>query len=205
MTLEIHRKTKNVANYPLIMSSVGSVLDRGRSIAEQRERLLLARYLQDKYPHHRKQTNVPLGLPHPDLVAEFGRELALRMGIKMRPNIDAIVWDNKILILIEAKVIRWIDGLAKLPLYSAMIEDTPEFEQYKAWPRIMRMVIPFTQDNMLSIAKKLGVQVEQYSVPEIDDYVQNKLPYYQTADYKRKRTQLLDTQEALGVRSIDGL
>ena len=174
-------------------------------MAEQRERLLLAKYLADKYPHHRKQTNVPLGLPHPDLVAEFGRDLALRMGIKMRPNIDAIVWDNKTLILIEAKVIRWIDGLSKLPLYNAMIEDTPELEQYKDWPRIMRLVIPFTQDNMLSIAKKLGVEVVQYSVPEIDDYVQKQLPYYQSADYKRKRAELLATQDALGVRTIDGL
>jgi hypothetical protein len=174
-------------------------------MAIPRERQLLASYLHDKYPHHHLQTNVPLGLPHPDLVAEFGVQLALRMGIKMRPNVDAIVWDKPDLVLIEAKVIRWVDGLAKLPLYSAMIADTPELEQYQDWPRRMVLVIPYTQENMLAVAKRLGIEVVEYSTKEIDDYVQNELPYYQSADYKRKRAELLATQEALGVRSINGL
>lgn len=174
-------------------------------MAEQRERLLLAKYLEHKYPHHRRQTNVPLGLPHPTLVAEFGMQLALRMGIKMRPNIDCLVWDNGTLVLIEAKVIRWVDGLSKLPFYNAMIPDTPELEQYQDWPRRMVLVVPFTQENMLSVAKRLGVEVEYFSTPEIDHYVQVTLPYYQTADYKRRQAELKATQRALGVEKIDGL
>lgn len=174
-------------------------------MAIPRERQLLAAYLHDKYPHHRKQTNVPLGMPHPDLIAGFGLQTALKMGIKMRPNVDCIVWDKPDLVLIEAKVVRWVDGLAKLPLYNAMIPETPELEQYIDWPRRMVLVIPYTQENMLAVAKRLGIEVVEFSTKEIDDYVQKELPYYQTHDYKRKRAELLATQRALGVEKINGL
>lgn len=174
-------------------------------MAEQRERLLLARFLQERYPHHQKQTNAPLGLPAPQLIAEFGLQTALRIGIKMRPNVDAIVWDKPNLLLIEAKIVRWVDGIAKLPFYNALFLDTPEFEQYFDWPRKLILVIPYTQENMLAVARRMGVEVVEYSTPEIDKYLQETLPYYQTGDYKRKRAELTATQEALGVRSIDGM
>jgi len=174
-------------------------------MAEHRERLLIARYLQERYPHHQKQTNVPLGLPAPQLIAEFGLQTALRIGIKMRPNVDAIVWDKPNLILIEAKIVRWVDGIAKLPFYEALFLDTPEMEQWFNWPRRLVLVIPYSQENMLAVARRMGVEIVEYSTPEIDNYLQKELPYYQTGDYKRKRAELLSTQEALGVRTIDGL
>lgn len=168
-------------------------------MAEQRERLLVQRYIQARYPRNRVMFNAPLGSVHQSLIAEYGRLRALKVGLKTRPMIDAIVFDRKSLLLIEAKIVRWVDGLSKLPLYNAMIPDTPELEQYQEWERHMVLVIPFIQDNMLRIAKRLGVEVVEFTTSEIEDYLQNVLPKYQTAEYKRERAEKLELHRKLGV------
>jgi hypothetical protein len=174
-------------------------------MGEKREALLLAKYLEENYIYHQRQTNVPLGMVDAELIATFGLQTALRMGIKQRPMIDVIVWDNKTLLLIEAKIRGWIDGLAKLPLYNMLLDETPELSQYADWPRKMLMVIPYTNNNMRYLAKRLGIHLVEFSTPEIDKYMTETLPYYQTADYKRKRSELTATQRALGVEKIDGM
>lgn len=164
-----------------------------------RERLLLQRYIEYRYPQHHVKIGCPLGTVPESLIIEYGRTAALRVARKMRPEVDALVFDGKTLILVEAKIARWVDGLAKLPLYKAMLPDTPELEQYRSWPVKMRLVIPFTQANMELTAQRVGVELEQFSTPEIDEYLTNTLPFYHTAEYKRRRAQVLDTRTALGV------
>lgn len=173
-------------------------------MGEQRERLLLAKYLQDRFPHHRKHTNAPLGMVDEELIATFGLQMALKMGIKQRPMIDAIVWDNKTLLFIEAKLRGWIDGLAKLPLYKMLADETPELAEFAEWPRRMVMVIPYTNNNMRYLAKRLGVEIDIFSTPEIDEYMNVTLVQYQSADYKRKIAELRATRRALGVETIEG-
>ena len=129
----------------------------------------------------------------------YGAAKGARVYRPWRPEVDALVVLPKEVILIEAKIVRWVDGLAKLPLYKAMLPDTPELEQYRSWPVKMRLVIPFTQANMELTAQRVGVELEQFSTPEIDEYLTNTLPFYHTAEYKRRRAQVLDTRTALGV------
>lgn len=168
-------------------------------MGEKREALLIAKYLEENYRHHQRQSNVPLGMVDAELIATFGLQTALRMGIKQRPMIDAIVWENKTLLLIESKIRGWIDGLAKLPLYNMLMDETPEFATYKEWPRRMLMVIPYTNNNMRYLAKRLGVELVEFSTPEIDHYMTVTLPMYQSADYKRRTAEKKATQRALGV------
>lgn len=167
---------------------------------QQRERLLLSEYIRLHLQGMIVRQNCPLGLVPESLVADFGPRAALRIARKMRPEVDALVIAPDKLILIEAKVIRWVDGISKLPLYAALIPDTPELVQYKDRPVVMRLIMPYVQDNMLSVAKRMGVEVVEFTTPEVDQYVQVEIPKYSTAEYKRNRAEILRQREILGVQ-----
>lgn len=166
---------------------------------QQRERLLLSEYIRLHLQGMIVRQNCPLGLVPESLVADFGPRAALRIARKMRPEVDALVIAPDKLILIEAKVIRWVDGVSKLPLYKALIPDTPELVQYKDRPVVMRLIMPYVQENMLSVAARMGVEVVEFTTPEIDQYVQVEIPKYSTAEYKRNRAEVLRQRLVLGV------
>jgi hypothetical protein len=168
-------------------------------MGEQRERLLLTRYIEARYRSNKVALNYPLG-PVPDsLVFEYGAGKAYKVGRSMRPEIDALVYDEGTLILVEAKIVRWVDGVSKLPLYKALIASTPELQAYVSWRVEMELVIPFKQPTMVSVAHSMGVKIVEFSVPEIDKYVSETLPYYQTAEYRQKRRSLVETRKSLGL------
>lgn len=166
---------------------------------QQRERALLSAYLQHKLPNAIVKQNCPLGIVPQSLIMEYGRTDALRFARKMRPEVDALIIEPKRLVLIEAKVIRWVDGVSKLALYKALIPDTPELEPYQGRDIVMRLVIPFTQDNMLSVAARMGVEVVEFTTPDIEKYLREDLPKYGSAEYKTKRAETLRQRLVLGV------
>ena len=169
-------------------------------MSEQRERLLLSEYIKTLPGDLIVRQNCPLGIVPESLIVEYGRSAALRVARKMRPEVDALVITPARLILIEAKVTRWVDGVSKLALYKALIPDTPELESYQTRLVVMRLVIPFTQDNMLSVAARMGVEVVEFHTPAVDQYLNIELPKYSTAGYKRERAEVLRQRELLGVK-----
>ena len=166
----------------------------------QRERALLAEYIRLKLPGVQVRQNCPLGIVPESLIVEYGRTAALRVARKMRPEVDALVITPDRLILIEAKILRWVDGLAHLVVYKALVPDTPELEEYAKRPVVMRMVIPFTQENMRSVAERMGVEIDEFTTPAIDQYLTQELPKYSTQEYKRKRAEVMRQREILGVQ-----
>lgn len=166
---------------------------------QQRERALLSEYIRLKLQGLQVRQNCPLGIVPESLIVEYGRTAALRVARKMRPEVDALVIAPDKLVLIEAKISRWVDGLSKLVLYRALIPDTPEMEAYFKLPVVMRMVIPFTQENMLSVAARMGVEVVEFTTPAIDEYLTKELPKYNTAAYKAQRQEIYRQREILGV------
>jgi len=166
----------------------------------QRERALLSEYIRLKLPGVQVRQNCPLGIVPESLIAEYGRSAALRVARKMRPEVDALVITPDFLVLIEAKVVRWVDGLAHLVVYKALVPDTPELEPYAKRPVIMRLVIPFSQENMRSVAERMGVEIVEFTTPAIEEYLNKELPKYNTAEYKRTRIEVLRQREILGVQ-----
>jgi hypothetical protein len=167
---------------------------------QQRERALLSEYIRLKLQGLQVRQNCPLGIVPESLIVEYGRTQALRVARKMRPEVDALVIAPDKLILIEAKILRWVDGLAHLVVYKALVPDTPELEAYKDRPVVMRMVIPFTQENMQSVAARMGVEIEEFTTPAIDEYLNKELPKYSTQEYKRRRAEIMRQREILGVQ-----
>jgi len=166
---------------------------------QQRERSLLSEYIRLKLQGLQVKQNCPLGIVPESLIIEYGRTQALRVARKMRPEVDALVIYPDKLVLIEAKVTRWVDGLAHLVVYKALVPDTPELEPYAKRPVIMRMVIPFTQENMRSVAQRMGVEIVEFTTPEVDEYLNKELPKYSTQEYKRRRAEVLRQRAILGV------
>lgn len=168
-------------------------------MAEQRERALLAAYIRQAFPAAQVRFNCALGMVPYDLVAQMGRTQALRYYRRLRPTVDAIAIQDHTITLIETKIYRWLDGLAKLPIYGLMAMDTPELEEFAGYKGELQLVIPFAQANILRYAKLLDVQVVEFSIPEIDDYIANVVPRYQTAEWKHSRAARRATLEALGI------
>jgi len=167
---------------------------------QQRERALLTAYMQAKLQGLQVRQNCPLGLVPESLVMEYGRTAALRVARKMRPEVDALVIYPDRLVLIEAKIVRWVDGLSKLVVYRALVPDTPELEPYAQRPVVLQLLIPYTQDNMRSVAARLGVELVEFTTPDIDRYLNEELPKYNTSEYKRNRQEVLKQRELLGVQ-----
>lgn len=143
--------------------------------------------------------DAPLGRPNEPLVREYGLERSLQLSRPSRPKVDLIIIEPERLLLIELKIIRWLDGLSHLVAYKAMVPHTPELTKYNGSPINVRLVLPYTQENILMTAYALGVEVEVYTTPEIDHYVSVELPAYGQSAYRRRREERRRTLEALGL------
>jgi hypothetical protein len=124
-------------------------------------------------------------------VATLGPRKALKMARGVRPEVDALVVQDHKLILVEAKIQRWVDGIAKLPVYKSLIPTTPELEQYRGYEVEMRLCFPWYSEPIELAAKNAGVVLDVYHKPWIDDYLAELGKYwsneYQAARAEKKR------------------
>ena len=164
-----------------------------------REALLLAEYIRAHFPRAHVLYDVPLGGPDQEAVGRYGYEEALALSRPYRPRVDAIIVDGKRLLLVEAKIYRWLDGIGKLPVYRGLVDVTPELARFHGWPKLMRLLIPFTNPSIKYCADVVGVDVTVFSTPALDEYINVELPNYSTRAYKRKRAEKRATMEALGL------
>jgi len=152
------------------------------------ERVHPARYAQ----------NVPLGPPLPNLVPELGMERALSASRPWRASVDAVAWPPNRLVLFEAKILKLIDGAAKLPFYKALVASTPELAGDLDRTVLLVLVVPFESEQLRAMVAGTGIQVEVFRPAWISDYVR-ELNDYWTADAVRLRA------EKLRLRTLFGL
>jgi len=162
----------------------------GSRKSRQVETRMLAEYLKETYSKYTVISKVPLGKVPKELMAEVGYKRALGMSRPFRPEIDAVVALPGALILIEAKVWRIVDGLAKLPMYQSLVPFTPELRQYRHLQTIMELVVAWTNDNLEIMAKNAGVRVRVFCPPWIDEVVKAQHEYW-TPEYRAKREEKL--------------
>ncbi len=116
-------------------------------------------YIKEKYPDAEVRLRCPLG-PIPDALKElYGPAKAARVYRPSRPEVDALVILPGALLLIEAKIFKYMDGLAKLPVYGALVRKTPELEIFSNRPVIMHLLIPKAIPWVMAAAPDLGVEV----------------------------------------------
>jgi len=102
----------------------------------------------------------PLG-PIPDELKElYGPAKAARVYRPSRPEIDALVVLDDALILIEAKIFKYMDGLAKLPVYASLVPATAELDVFSDRRLEKHLLIPKAIPWVIAAAPGLGVEVK---------------------------------------------
>ncbi len=122
-----------------------------------------------------------------------------KMSRPWRPEVDALVWLEPVLLLIEAKVAKYVDGLAKLPMYRILIATTPELVEWKDWEVRMRLVVPRSQAWVEEIAKGMGIEIDPYEPEWLSDYYEYRDLYW-TREYQERRLAILEARKRLGLR-----
>ncbi len=151
-----------------------------------------------------KFTGLPVALGYPlgPEVATVSRELPiasrLRHSRPWRPEVDAVVWRNGVLLLIEAKLSEYLFGLAKLPLYKALVATTPELEAWRSWEVRMRLVVPRAKAWVEQMAEAAGVEIDLYEPPWITEYWDWKENYW-TRPYRQAREARNQLRRNLGL------
>ena len=167
-------------------------------MAKQRERKLIQDYILARYPGRRVIFGCPLGPVPERLIATWGPQKALRVGRGLRPEVDALVFEDSTLILVEAKIVKWMDGVSKLPVYKGLVPTTPELQQYRDWPVYMVLCIPWLTESIMASARSVGVSVDEFTTPDLELYVQ-ELHKYWTSEYRIAREEKRRARELLGL------
>lgn len=165
---------------------------------QQVETRLIAEYCKDRYSAFPFTLKQPLGTVGEDLARQLGYQKALALARPSRPEADAVVRHSMGLILIEAKVWHIIDGLAKLPLYKALVPVTPELADYRDREVLMEIVVPWTNPNLETMAASVGAHVVLYKPIWIEEVVE-RVQQYTTREYREARENKNRMRELLGL------
>jgi len=165
---------------------------------QQREQRLLAEWLAEEVYPTRHRQKVPLGAPPADLVAQIGLQQAIATVRPWRFEVDAIVWDDSELWVVEAKIMKLVDGVAKLPLYAGLVDRTPELAALVGLKRRMILLAPFNPPQLQEIAAIYGVEVVVFHPSWVGPYL-GELNNYWTRDSRLKREERLRLREEFGV------
>jgi len=159
---------------------------------------MISEYVATKFPDKRVSLSPPVGPEIQGLPPSMAQTSRLQVSRPWRPEADAIVWLDGTLLLIEAKVAEYISGLAKLPLYKALIPLTPELATWHDWPIRMRLVVPRARPWIQAAADAVQVEIDLFEPPWLRDYYDYRDNYW-TADYRAKRQAILDARAQAGV------
>lgn len=168
------------------------------ALVKNPERRLLAEYVAVKFGAYRHMKDQPVG---PALTWDDPNITglkALRASRGWRPEVDAIVVMDGVLLLIEAKVRSPIDGLAKLPLYKALVGTTPELREWASWDVRMRLVLPYVIPWVELTAKEVNIEVDYYVPVWINAYLEHYNRYW-SREYREEREAVMRQRALLGL------
>jgi len=156
-------------------------------------------YCAEHYPTAEVRLGCPLGGIPKETLRDYGLLKGLRVYRPWRPEVDAVVILTNMLILIEAKISKYMDGLSKLPVYKALVPQTPELKHVAHRPIYMKLLIPHKIPWVLDAAEPMGVTVEVW-VPDFIQKVWEERDSYWTKDAVTKREARKKKLEELGYK-----
>jgi len=157
----------------------------------------VSEYVSAHYPQLEYRPRCPLG-PYLEGVAEqMGADKARRVSRPWRPEADAVLISPNRLILIEGKIFKAMDGLAKLPVYKSLIPDTPELSEHKNKPIDMQLLVVRPLGWVVTAAKKAGVLVVEWAPPWIIGIWEERDKYW-APEAVAARTQRKEALKRLG-------
>lgn len=157
----------------------------------------VAEYVATFYPKAVVKLRCPLGRAPAALVEAIGEQRALNLYRPSRPEVDACVLWGKKIILIEAKIFKFMDGLAKLPVYAAVAPDTPELKDFKTWEIVMELLVTKKLAWVEDAAIKQNIKLVEWSPKWVKEIWDQRNEYW-TAEAQEKRDQRKKVLKRLG-------
>jgi len=143
-------------------------------------------YVAEHYPAAEIRLSCPLGGIPKETLKDYGFLKGLRVYRPWRPEVDALVILQNMLILVEAKVFKYMDGLSKLPVYKGLVAKTPELQHVAHRPIYMKLLIPHKIPWVIEAAEDMGVAVDVW-VPDFIEKVWEERDKYWTKDALAQR------------------
>ncbi|TSA40264.1 hypothetical protein D4Q85_00060 [bacterium] len=154
-------------------------------------------YVLAKYPKDIQQYRVPLGSVPELWIKEMGLGKALKTYRPYRPEADACVITADKIVLIEGKIFKVMDGLAKLPIYRSLVAETPELDMYKSLPVEAVLVTPKEPGWSRRVAIENDITVDIFVPAWIEEYYDEQEKYW-TAEERVKRLQRKEKLKRMG-------
>jgi hypothetical protein len=159
----------------------------------------VSEYCAVHYPKAEVRLSCPLGGIPKETLRDYGVLKGLRVYRPWRPEVDALVILQNMLILVEAKIFKYMDGLSKLPVYKSLVPQTPELSHVANRPIYMKLLIPYRIPWVLEAAKDLDVTVEVW-VPDFVKQAWDERDKYWTKEAIEKREARKEKLKELGYR-----
>lgn len=158
---------------------------------QEAERRLTSEYMAAKYSTIGYYIQYALG-PLPQGVAD---PASARPWLR---KVDGLAIREDAIDLLEMKIWSAWDGLDKLPVYKAAIPLTPWLGPAKDLPVNMILVTPRPNPAVLATAEMMGIKVELYSAPWLDE-VMAHIDYLYTAEGRAESARKRQLRAWLGV------
>ncbi|MDY6888277.1 MAG: hypothetical protein SVV88_11660 [Pseudomonadota bacterium] len=147
-------------------------------IRQNNERKFVTDYVLEKYPGKTVKYNCPLGNAPEDWLKAMGMNKALRSYRPFRPEVDAVILLDDEILLIEAKILKVLDGMSKLIIYRDLVAETPELQAYRALGIRARVITPKPPSWVSNVAKKHAIEIEVYRPEWIEEYYTQQERYW---------------------------
>lgn len=140
------------------------------------ESRLLAEWLEARWAHCRTQQRVRLGrIPHEFPRADLTPEEFRALGV-WRRWADAIVFQRRGILIVEAGIIPDPGDVSKLEHYCDLFRETPEFEQFRRLPVHGHLLYAVDDPLIHRLADRRRFTVEIFTPPWIWDYLKRRAP-----------------------------
>jgi hypothetical protein len=145
------------------------------------ETRLLSEWLASRYPDRQVATHVRVGrLPDtPDLAGMSDAQLRF-LGVSRR-WVDAVIWLDREILLVEAGILADPGDVSKLELYLQLWPSTPEYAEFSGWPARGHLLYAVPDDALTGIAHRHGLTVEQFSPTWVSSYLAERAPWRRVA------------------------
>lgn len=157
----------------------------------------VSEYIAKFYPKFEVRPRCPLGPIPENLVKLHGLSKATAVHRPWRPEVDALVLLPRHVLLIEAKIQKYMDGLSKLPVYRELIPVTPELQEYKDFAVMCHLLVPVVIPWIEEAAYRMKVDVKTWAPDWLKEIWRERDTYW-TPEAVMKREERKKTLDRLG-------
>ena len=140
---------------------------------QQREKRLVSDFVATTYPEDRALFNLRLGAINPRITDQDLTEAEIRMLGVARRYADAVVIQEKGLLLIEGYILPSLGKVSQVLAYRTLLPNTPELDSFASLPITSIIVGPIEDQLLTMLARQNNILVRVYRPPWIEEFLNN--------------------------------